>query len=77
MREFVLNSRHPDPRRVWKVGSGAHLPTPFPRDPVDPRENSETSTFDNPSVDFEIKLGKDFPKVVPILKKSLPVYAKR
>ena len=66
-----------------KVGPGAHLPTPFQRDPrdpvdpVDPRENSETSTFDNPSVDFEIKLGKDFLKVVPNLKKSLPVYAKR
>ena len=24
MKEFVLNSRHPGPRRVWKVGSVAH-----------------------------------------------------
>ena len=24
LREFVLNSRHPGPRRVWKVGSVAH-----------------------------------------------------
>ena len=46
-------------------------------DPRDPGENSETSIFDNPSVDFEINLGKDFPKAVPNLKKSLPVYAKR
>ena len=57
LREFVLNSRHPDPRRVWKVGSGARLATALcrdpgdPGDPRDPRENSETSIFDNPSVE--------------------------
>ena len=65
---------------MWKVGSGARLLPPLPEDPRDrrdPRMRSETSIFDNPSVDFEIKLGKDFPKVVPNLKKSLPVYAKR
>ena len=59
LREFVLNSRHPDPRRVWKVGSGARLLPPLRRDPRDPRDqrdpgkSSETSIFDNPSVDFE------------------------
>ena len=43
---------------MWKVGSGAHLLTPFPQDPadpldlVDPAENSETSIFDDPSHDF-------------------------
>ena len=52
---------------MWKVGSEAHLLPPLPRDPldpldpvdpvdpldpVDPVENSETSIFDNPSVDF-------------------------
>ena len=41
-----------------------------PRDPRDPGnpgnpgENSETSIFDNPSVDSEESLGKDFPKVL-------------
>ena len=54
-----LNSRHPDPRRVWKVGSGARLLPPLCRDPVDlvdpvdPGMRSETSIFNNPSVDFE------------------------
>ena len=47
-----VNSRHPGPRRVWKVGSGVRLMTPHNRDPVDPVENSETSIFDDPSVDF-------------------------
>ena len=27
-----MNSRHPGPRRVWKVGSGARLLPPLPRD---------------------------------------------
>ena len=31
-----VNSRHPGPRRVWKVGSGARLLPPLPLDPVDP-----------------------------------------
>ena len=80
LREFVLNSRHPDPRRVWKVGSGARLLPPLRRDQLDsrdPGENSETSIFDNPSVDFEKKLGKLEPKMLPKLKKSLPVQTKR
>ena len=56
-----MNSRHPSPRRVWKVGSEEQLLPPHnrdpldpldPVDPVDPVENSETSIFDNPSVDF-------------------------
>ena len=56
--------------------------TPLNRDPGDPGdhgdhgdpgESSETSIFDNPSVDFEIKLGKLEPKMLPKLKKSLPV----
>ena len=29
------------------------------------------------TVEFEIKLGNNFPKAVPNLKKSPPVYAKR
>ena len=31
-----MNSRHPDPRRVWKGGSEPRLLTPDNRDPVDP-----------------------------------------
>ena len=34
LREFV-NSRHPDPRRMWKGGSEPQLMTPDPVDPVD------------------------------------------
>ena len=45
-----MNSRHPSPRRVWKVGSGARLLTPLPRDPGDPVENSETFIFEHPSI---------------------------
>jgi len=51
---------------VWKVGSGAHLLPPLPLDPLDPLdpvENSETSIFDNPSVDFGQKAGKARPKI--------------
>ena len=49
-----MNSRHPSPRRVWKVGSKEQLlpHSRDPLDPVDPVENSETSIFDDPSVDF-------------------------
>ena len=47
-----MNSRHPGPRCVWKVGSGARLLPPLCRDPVDQLESSETSIFDDPSVDF-------------------------
>ena len=36
LREFVLNSRHPGPRRVWKVGSVARWLPPLPRDPLSP-----------------------------------------
>ena len=35
LREFVLNSRHPDPRRVWKGGPEGGFVTPDPLDPVD------------------------------------------
>ena len=70
-----MNSRHPDPRRVWKVGSGARLLPPLPADPADPADpldpamRSETSIFDNPSGDFEQYFGKHFPKTDPKLKK--------
>ena len=57
----LFNSRHPDPRRVWKVGSGAHLLPPLPEDLGDPGMRSETSICDNPSVDFE-KYFRKFPK---------------
>ena len=56
-----MNSRHPDPRRVWKVGSGARLLPPLrwdPRDPRDSRENSETFIFEHPSITFGQKVGK-------------------
>ena len=36
MREFVLNSHHPDPRRVRKGGPKLRLLTPDLLDPVDP-----------------------------------------
>ena len=32
----LVNYRHPDPRRVWKGGSGRQFTTPDPVDPVDP-----------------------------------------
>ena len=60
-----MNSRHPSPRRVWKVGSGACLPTPLPRnpaDPGDPGESSETFISDNPSITFGQKVGKAPPR---------------
>ena len=34
LREFVLNSRHPGPRRVWKVGSVARWLPPLPASPA-------------------------------------------
>ena len=74
LREFV-NSRHPDPRRVWKVGPGAHLLPPLPADCRDNRDNrdcrncAETSIFDNPSIDFEQQLGKHFPTKTPKAQK--------
>ena len=63
LREFVLNSRHPDPRRVWKVGPGSHLLTPLPGDPRecrDPGESSQTLILDNPSITFS-----PFPRKMP------------
>ncbi len=36
LREFVLNSRHPDPRRAWKGGSEPRLLPPDLVDPLDP-----------------------------------------
>ena len=80
-RGSLLNYRHPGPRRVWKGGSEHQFMTAFPADrvdpvdpldpadPVDPLENSQTSFFDNPSIDFEQKLGQHFPKEPPKLKK--------
>ena len=84
LREFVLNSRHPDPRRVWKVGSGAHLLPSLlgdprdpqdpqdPRDPRDPGENSEASIFSNLSVAFDHFARKAFTKNVPEPQKVAP-----
>ena len=43
-----VRSRHPGPRRVWKVGSGARLLPPLwldPLDPADPRMNSKWCKF--------------------------------
>ena len=37
LMEFV-NSRHPDPRRVWKGGPEPQLMTFDPLDPLDPRD---------------------------------------
>ena len=40
----MFNSRHPDPRRVWKGGSELRFTTSLPvdpLDPVDPRMNSQ------------------------------------
>ena len=37
LRELV-NYRHPDPRRVWKGGSGRQFTTPLPLDPEDPED---------------------------------------
>ena len=42
-----MNSRHPDPRRVWKGVSEPRLMTPDPgdpRDPVDPRDPGDPLT---------------------------------
>ncbi len=43
--EVCVNSRHSGPRRVWNVGSGAHLLPPLwgnPLDPVDWLKNSKS-----------------------------------
>ena len=45
-----MNSRHPSPRRVWKVGSGARLLAPLLGNPVDLLESSETFIFEHPSI---------------------------
>ena len=48
-----LNSRHPDPRRVWKVGSEQHLLTPFCGECDENQarqENAEMLIFDNHSI---------------------------
>ena len=61
---------------MWKVGSGARLLPPLPedprdsRDPRDPGMSSETSIFDNPSIDFEKHFGKHVPQRDPKLKKT-------
>ena len=44
-----LNSRHPDPRRVWKGGSGQQLMTPDPRDPDDPLDLDDPLDPDDPA----------------------------
>ena len=44
-----MNSRHPDPRRVWKVGSEQRFGTSLPGDP---RMNSNSSRFALKSNDF-------------------------
>ena len=54
----------PDPRDPWN-----------PRDPGNPGMRSEASIFSHPFVDFE-KMGKQNPKWLPNLKKSLPVQTK-
>ena len=41
----MFNYRHPDPRRVWKVGSEQQWMTPLPLDLVDCRMNSERLDF--------------------------------
>ena len=45
-----MNSRHPDPRRMWKVGPRAHFPDQFRKIC---RANNETSFFDNPYGKFD------------------------
>ena len=55
--EFV-NYHHPDPRRVWKAGSGLRLLTPFPVDPVDLAdcaENSKIFDLEQPSRTFALR----------------------
>ena len=42
LREFVLNSRHPGPRREER-GLQAAVQMPLPRDPRDPRDRRESS----------------------------------
>ena len=48
-----VNSRHPGPRRVWKVGSGAHLLPPLWLDPLDPLNIAAAGAVDR-------ELGGDF-----------------
>ena len=61
---------------MWKVGSGARLLPPLledPRDSRDPRDpgmSSETSIFDNPSIDFEKYFGRHFPQKGPKAQKN-------
>ena len=61
-RELLVNSCHPDPRCVWKVGSGAHLLPPLRLDPLDPLDqldpldrvkNFQTSFFASRAYEFD------------------------
>ena len=49
-----FNSRHPGPRRVWKVGSGAHLLPPLPGNPGNPG-NPGDPVENNGRLDFAVK----------------------
>ncbi len=52
LREFVVNSRHPGPRRIWMGGSEPQVLTPLPADCRDPADNSQKLVFDKHSVTF-------------------------
>ena len=80
LREFVLNSRHLDPRRVWMGGSGLRALRHFRVSVISVIcviLNSGTSIFDNPSVTLEPCRAESRTtiekKKLPKLKKSLLV----
>ena len=60
----MLNYRHPDPRRVWKVGSEQQSMTPdpriprIPRIPRDPEDPEDLEMSSQPMIPFEAVLKK-------------------
>ena len=65
LREFVVNSRHPDPRRVWKWGPSSTCCHHFvlirwipadPVDPVDPGGSGGSGAVSQIGVSFEAVL---------------------
>ena len=78
LREFVLNSRHPDPRRVWKGGSEPRLLTPDPEDPLDPADpldRSGESIFVHIHRVLRCSVSMDPPQTLPnhVLPQAWPI----
>ena len=63
LREFVLNSRHPDPRRAWKGGAEPRVVDQIigiPRDPGHPGDPGDPGRSSQPLIPFEAVLKKSW-----------------